>query len=153
MNSYAGPKLNRDQLVFIAETILVGAFELVEQGGPIDTTLENRYEKVESGPLTSLSGYEQGAVEGAGMALSIFYAKVTDDGVGAGDALDVSGFLDACEHFMACAWEDEGSAACNRYDQFAKNGVRISEVYGDYYPNIRQLAERFVDKMFADYLA
>ena len=149
---YQGKAMTHGQIEYVVWCILTAAMDMIEDGAPAGSiTLKERAEWLASRPVTDLSSYERGALEGAGMALSIFYAQYVGDGMGAGDALAVAGdFGDACEKFMFECWKDGGEAVRKLVELKHGGSYQIEEVYPAY-PDVDKCAKAFADAMTNDY--
>lgn len=146
-------KFTREQIVFVAETILVGALDMIESGLPTSIDWQDRIEqlnKIDRDPL-SLGPYDRGALEAAGEALSIFYAQVTGDGMGCYDALHCAGEFDKqIEAMVRNAWLDEGKRVKTAIEK-RKRQYRLEDVIPNF-PDCRKHAETFAD-IFDEYLS
>lgn len=145
---------DREQLVFMVDTILIGALDRIESGLPTSSvSYKERKEQLHPSPPASMSWYERGALEAAGMSLGVLYAQLTDDGLGIGDALHCADkFDEACENLVHDTWIDEGKAVIDAEKARLGTQYTVEEVYANY-PDTRKHAESFVDKVFSDYLA
>lgn len=146
----------RKQLVFAVEAILVSALDRVESGMPTSgITWQDRLDyanKIDSDPKT-LSAYDRGALECAGMFLGVLYAQLTGDGLGIYDALHCADrFDEAVREWVEKTWADEGKAVEARITQRGQGGWQVGDVY-DNYPDCRKHAEAFVNEVFAEYIA
>lgn len=130
--NYRGAKFGREQLVYVTETILIGILNQVECSFPAyDVTHEDRCKQTNDNP-TDLSWYEEGALATGGMTLAIFYANLTGDGLGVGDALVCADcFEKAVREYVALAWKGKGKNKPKR-------------------PNTRKHAEAFVTSTFEE---
>ena len=154
-NMYRGTvKFTREQLVFMAECVLVGALDMIESCLPTSINWNDRKELlnlINKEPF-ALGPYERGALETAGEALSILYAQLTDDGMGCYDALVVAGNFDQqVEAMVRNAWANEGNdvKAAIRLKQ---GSHRLEDVIPNY-PDCRKHAEAFVAGAFEEYIA
>jgi hypothetical protein len=151
-------RFDRDQIIFVAELILVAALDRIESCMPTaGITWEERLKGVNGyhSDAAKITAYEAGALETAGMALAVFYAQLTDDGLGIGDALGVAGnFYEACHNWVETVWENEGKTVHNKIKQLQKDnplsGWNISEAYTNY-PDCRKHAETFADFLVENY--
>jgi hypothetical protein len=146
-------KFAREQIVFVAETVLVGALDMIESGLPTSIDWQDRTEqlnKIDRDPL-SLGPYDCGALEAAGEALSIFYAQLTGDGLGCYDALHCAGeFHKQVEAMVRNAWFNEGKEVKAAIEN--RNGLyRLEDVIPNY-PDCRKHAEKFAE-IFDEYLS
>lgn len=159
MNSlYKGnTRFDREQLIFVAETALIGALDRIESCLPNTSSWEWR--KTHSRPRL-LIPYERAALEAAGMSLSVLYAQLTDDGLGIYDALQCADqFEKKCEKLVSEAWKYHGRAITNRLHDMPKNVPfnLITDVYDQVlgpgiFPDTGTCAQVFVDHCFDDYL-
>lgn len=148
MSMYKGQrKFDKEQLIFVVECILIGALD----------RLENLADDFDDERSSSLELYEKGALEGAGMALGVFYAQLTDDGLGIYDAL-------VCADDFHLKLENLVKQVKLNIPKFK---IRRKELKGrsyqlvqDYfevvipgvYPDTRKHAECFVENCFEEYL-
>lgn len=138
-------RMDRDQVVFAAECILCGALDLIAEGLPTGMKWAEREEVAVRGIPGRLSWYELGSVESAGMALSILFAQLCDDGMGAGDALMVAGdFRKAVEELFLVAWADQGEAVRARVRERAGSAYLFAGVFENY-PDVHAHAVKFAD--------
>ena len=139
-NLYQGKRrFTQEQVTFMAECLLLGALDMIECGLPTSITWEERNTGKHPKALT---GYEQGALESVGEALSILFAQLTRDGMGCYDALVCAGnFDDAVETMMREAWKDQGKS----YNEDPENYVI------PHYPDCRKHAEDFVATMIGQF--
>jgi hypothetical protein len=149
---YQGKAMTQGQIEYVVWCMLTAALDMIEDGAPAGSiTLKERTRWLASRPVTDLSSYERGALEGAGMALSIFYAQYVGDGMGAGDALAAAGdFGDACEKFMFECWKDGGEAVRKAIASKGTGGYQIKDVLPAY-PDVDKCAKAFADAMTHDY--
>jgi len=128
---YQGKRpFTREQLVFVVEATLAAAMDMIESWLPsAGTSLEDR-------KALGLASYERGALETAGMSLSIFCAQLTGDGLGAADALMCCRVDDVPFHEMVQEWVRKSVASG---ENTAPNGVA---------PEARPWAEAFVNECF-----
>ena len=74
---YQGKAMTHGQIEYVVWCMLTAALDMIEDGAPAGSiTLKERTKWLDPRPVTDLSSYERGALEGAGMALSIFYCAV-----------------------------------------------------------------------------
>jgi hypothetical protein len=119
----------------------------------------------------TLTSHDEGCLATAGMNLACIYAQLTDngihlkvtadftaqdieksgDGLGVGDALEVSGFEKAVREWVELACRDKGDTVKARIAQLGTGGWQIHQAYMNY-PNCEELATKFVDAMFDDYI-
>ena len=147
---------SRAQLLFAVEAILVAARDRVESGLPTSgVTWQDRLgyaNAVDADPKT-LTAYDRGALECAGMFLGVLYAQLTGDGLGISDALVCADHFDeAVQKWVATACGDEGEAVTARMKGMPRGGWQFQDVY-EHDPDCRRHAEAFVNQVFADYLA
>ena len=136
-------EFDRDQLQFVTECVLAGALDMVVEGLPPGMSWEQRVLVVAQ--PHRLSWYESGCLDTAGMALSILFAQLCDDGMGAGDALLLAGdFRGAVEDLFRGAWVDEGEAVLARIRERAGEVYLFKDLFENY-PDVRVHAEKFVD--------
>lgn len=146
-------KFDREQLIFVVEAILIGALDRVGASLPDSVSFAERG-RLSHGTPRSLTGYEQGGLEAAGMSLGVLYAQLTGDGLGIGDALHTAGKFDAAlGRLVEGAWEDDGAPLMARQESAKGQSYTIDWLYGSLWPNTRRHAEQFVDAVFKDYLA
>jgi hypothetical protein len=129
-------KFDRDQLVFVVRTIMIGAIDRAESCVPPTSPLSDWSGQGKTFDET-FGSYIRGAMESTGMSLAVLYAQLTGDGLGIGDALAVVNFDEFINEFVASAILGEG---------------RTLSPGDTCHPDVRPYAEKFVDKMFADYL-
>jgi hypothetical protein len=125
-------KFDREQLIFVIEATLCGALDRIESSLP-DTIPLAEYNEHEDG----IKSWVMAAKETAGMTLAILWAQLNNDGLGAGDALEVVGFEKVVADFVAERTDPDWPGS--------KEGDKS-------HPDCRPLAEIFVDKMFDQYL-
>ncbi len=143
MSFYKGKKkFDREQLVFMVEAILIGALDRL--GLPDDgIELEDR------GGSSDFTEYEVGGFACAGMALGVLCHQLTDDGLGIDDALACAGdFWNKCENLVQYTWGD----GLDSIREKAKELGNPESLYGNWYPDTRWHAEKFVDSVFKKYL-
>lgn len=153
-SNYRGKtRFDREQLIFMVETILIGALDRIESSLPTSgAKFKDRQTQLHPSPPTDLSWYERGALEAAGMSLAVLYAQLTNDGLGIGDALYCAGsFNEACEKLVFNTWIDEGKAVIKAEKARRNTVYTIDKVYPNY-PDTRKHAEAFVNKVFNNYL-
>jgi len=143
-------RFDREQLVFIVETILAVALDRVECDLPSEMALVERKDG------STLSDYERGGVDAAVSSLGLLYTRITGDHPGVVDALRLAGRFDkACERLVEAARGD-GAARSKEYEErlrAASGGpLQLADVYGTLWPDTHKHAERFVDGCFQDYL-
>jgi len=152
---YQGKRFDREQLVFFAEAVLCSALDRIESGMPtsgIDWKERLHYENCIDQNAKTLTSWDRGALETAGMALAVFYAQLTGDGLAICDALACAdSFDDAVEQWVETTWADEGEAVRKRIDDLCSSQHwPISNAYVNY-PDCRRHAEAFVDRVFTEY--
>ena len=135
MSMYRGSEVfEREQLIFVCEAALAAAFNRIESALP-DTIPLEEYEAQKD----SIKSWIMAAKETAGMFLAILWAQLNDDGLGAGDALQVCGMDEAVEVFVKERTDPNWPGMTSEGDLV--------------HPDCRPLAKRFVEKMFdEDYL-
>jgi hypothetical protein len=136
-------RFTRKQLIFVVETMLDAALDTVACTLP-DNFLNNE-------PQPPMPVFEHQL----GMALSIFYAQVTGDGMGSGDALVVAdNFDDQLARLYEQAWLDGGKKIRQRIKNKHDKGhaYTMDWLYGENYPSTHKVAKKFVKKAFAEYL-
>lgn len=132
MSMYRGTRsFDREQLVFVVDTILTAAVDRIEACLP-PTVPKDDYEKHKE----DIHHWKNSAEEVAGMGLAILYAQLTDDGIGAGDVLDILSFREFIDDLVL---------------ERTANGAQVTPD-GFCMPDCRQMAERFVDDLFQEYL-
>ena len=143
-------KFDREQLIFVVESILTGAVDMVEGMLPTSISWEE-LQLVEHEETADLSEYQRGAIASAGMSLSIFAAQLLNDGIGSSDALVAAGdFGTRMENFVRASWQDEGQPVFDKINK-SNGNYNVKDVLPGY-PDCRVLAEEFVGKIFSDYL-
>ena len=154
METQVKDKFTREQLIFIVEAALVAAVDRIESGMPTSgLTWEERLEYVNGVDrhAGSLTAYDRGALESAGMTIAILYAQCTDDGIGIGDALATAGkFCKAVKEWVEKTWEDEGKHVHEQIKRLGNGGWQIKDAYTNY-PDCRKHAEIYVDTLFGQY--
>ena len=159
---YQGKPLTRKALEYMVWCILTSVVDQLESGAPTSIDAKERcrlldlnQNAIDTGNLVGLSWYERGALECAGMTLSIFYAQYVGDGMGACDALGVAAhFDDACETFMRDCWEDGGTTVKDNIAAKSNadgGGYNIKDVLPPSYPDVDKHVKAFVDVLIADY--
>ena len=86
------------------------------------------------------------------MVLSIFFAQLCDDGMGAGDALMVAGdFRKAVENLFAESWKDQGKAVFAALK--TKKSSTLQEILPAW-PDCHRHAEQFAEfvEQFAEHV-
>lgn len=159
-STYRGKaKFDREQLIFVVQSILGGTLDRIDSGLPNNCDWDERV-RVAGDRAEALTSYDRGALESAGMALGIFYAQLTDDGLGIYDALQCADkFDDKCEELTKRCWADKGLSIRQRMERLRGRGSYhvIDDLYNDVfpglYPNTRRCAEVFVDNVFKEYLS
>jgi hypothetical protein len=105
---YQGKRpFTREQLVFVIESGLAAAMDLIESDLPsAGVTLEERRHLVNQADWNpeNLDPYACGCLETAGMFLAIVYAQLTGDGLSPYDALECSKIADVPFHRMVEEW-------------------------------------------------
>lgn len=126
-------KFDREQLIFVIEAALCGAFDRIESCLP-DTITLAEFNKHKDG----INSWVMAAKETAGMTIAVLWAQLNDDGLGIGDALGVMGFEKEVDDFIA-ERTDPKWAGLKKDDKS--------------HPDCRLFAEKFVDEMFDGYLS
>lgn len=125
-------KFDREQLVFMAEVILGSALDRIESVMPDNITFKE-YELHEDEINTAIDL----VTATAGMGLAVLFAQLNDEGLGVADALSVINFHKIVADFVE--------------ERIDPNWPGLKP--GDrYLPDCRPYAEKFVDKMFKEYL-
>lgn len=133
MSMYKGTRsFDREQLVFMVDVILTAAVDRAESCLPPCVPIDDYYDYGEEMESWIIAG-----VETAGMSLAILYAQLTDDGMGAGDALDIIHFREAVNALI---------------DERVNDGPQVTPD-GKCIPPCRETAEKFVDEVFSEYLS
>lgn len=144
--------LTRDQAVSIVEFMLCAALDTIDTGLPTDLGLPERLVLTRPSSATDLTAYETGAIETAGMAVSILYAQLTGDGMEASDALH--GCLDfegQIRCLMARAWADPAYILEWQTKLGAGGrGFTREELYEGYWPDCAASARHFVDRYLSE---
>jgi hypothetical protein len=137
------PKLTREQKVWFVELILLSALDRIESGLP-DSIDFKTYQRVQK------SNYDNGALETAGMALGVFYAQLTDDGLGITDALACADrFDDAVDKFMENCWANKGKDFKDHQATLTTPYHAPTALYAKFgWPDPHKHAEAFVAKVF-----
>jgi hypothetical protein len=144
-------KFAREQIVFVVEAALCAALDMIEGALPdsISWDERRRYEGVTAEVAAALNNYERGVLEGAGMFISIFFAQLTLEGMGAGDALAVAGrFDEAVENLFVEAWKDEGRVVKAKLEK--GKSYRRQDLYPNW-PDCHRHAELFADELMQAY--
>ena len=162
---------SRDQLILVSKLAMIAAVDRIESGMPTSCDWESRLTIAgsEKSAMT-LTSHDEGCLATTGMNLACLYAQLTDDGTGIGDALQVSGFEKAVREWVELACRDKGDTVKARISQLGgrrtayRNRVRsavkaasnsggwqIHEAYMNY-PNCEELAVKYVDAMFNEYI-
>ena len=150
-------KMGRKQLVFAVECILQGALDMIEGGLPDAITWKERKEDIGAGNLRAtggLTGYELGAIEAAGEAISILGAQLADVSISCYDALNMAGkFHMAVEKLFEKSWKDKGKAVHKWLKRLgAGDGVfQLSELY-PWMPDCHKHAVTFVQAIRSETL-
>lgn len=132
MSMYKGTKkFDREQLIFMADVILSSSIDRIESCLP-DCIPLKVYEENREG----IDKWITACIETAGMSLAILYAQLTDDGLGAGDAIDIIGFSEFVDKFVAERTDPN-------WDGLTPGGFAS--------PDCRSLAKRFIDEVFTNY--
>ena len=123
-------KFNREQLVLMVDLALSSAMDQIDSCLP-PTISPGEYRARQS----ELDNYIQGCINTAGMMIACIYAQtagqIDGDGIGVADACAVIDFEKFCHDFQA-----------------KRLGGDCETI-----PEMRDLALKFVDKLFGDYLA
>lgn len=150
---FTGTPFKRDQLVLVAKLAMIAALDCIESGTP--TGGINWAERVRiagnEAEAHTLTSHDEGCLATAGMNLACLYAYLTDDGLGAGDALAVTGFDKAVREWIELTWKDNGDAVRAKMKELGSGGWEIKQAYTNY-PDCDVHAEQFVDKVFAEYI-
>jgi hypothetical protein len=137
-------RMDRDQVAYVAECVLTGALNMVDGGLPTGISWDQRVVRVGLN-AGRLSWYELGCLDTAGMGLSILFAQLCDDGMGAGDALMVAGdFQKAVEELFLVAWADMGVGVLDRVRERKGSSYSFGEVFLNY-PDVHEHAAKFAD--------
>jgi hypothetical protein len=140
-------KFNKSQVVFFIKYTLIGVLDRIESGLPTSCDWKDRKEYGRADDPLSLSEYERGALESAGMAIACFYANIADDGMGIYDALaSCSNFDTMIETLVRESWKDEGKSIK------VVSGQTIDSAYGDLWPNVDQIASTFVEEYLLSFV-
>lgn len=136
-------KFDRNQLVFVAETILCSALESLWGLLPHELAYLNLPRKMRKG-----LGYPQEHALGVcGHALAVFCAQLTGEGLGGGDALTLAGkFDEELEKFFVEIWKDKGKKYKLKRQKLGES-FQIKELYEDW-PDTRKHAQIFVNSVF-----
>jgi hypothetical protein len=130
---------DKAHVVFVVKCILQGALDMIDACLPgLGDNKANEW-----------GGYEKGALESAGEALSIFFAQVSGEGVGCYDALKIAGdFAGAVGQMMESSWADGGVAvtAAMEVESARIGNFRIHEVIPGS-PNVEVHAKAFADEL------
>jgi len=121
-------KFSREQLIFVCETFIVAALDRIEASLPTNIT-RKEYKENE----VAIISWQNAAIETASTGLAIFYAQLTDDGIGVGDAMDLSKIQVIAKKMIK-----------ERTSRKFK-GIKIGE---QFIPNCREFAENFVHQMW-----
>ena len=140
-------KFTRKQMVFVVEAAFCAVLDSLDSGLPDSISWDERCKvggfcipTTTPGSVVSLSSYERGVLESCGMFISIFFAQLTGEGMGASDSLRAAGNFDAAvEDLFIKAWADKGVAV----QKIAKEATR-KEMY-PCWPDCHLHAELFVD--------
>lgn len=143
---------SRDQLILVSKLAMIAAVDRIESGMPTSCDWESRLTIAgsEKSAMT-LTSHDEGCLATAGMNLACLYAQLTDDGTGIGDALQVSGFEKSVREWVELACRDKGDTVKARIEQLGSGGWQIHEAYTNY-PNCEELATKYVDAMFGEYI-
>jgi len=123
-------KYTQEQLIQICDIIILGGIENIRFAFPEQNNCHIAQAKDRLLQVISDS------INVIGWNLSILYARITEDGMGIGDALDVSGIDDAIE-----AWANKFVYEGYDFDFFHSTA-----------PNSLPFAKHFVKVAFTDYL-
>jgi len=135
-------KFSKEQIILVAEAIHSAALDRLEKSLPTSMTWKERLDYCSTGagdPL-SLTAFDRGAVQVAGMALAMLHLLTTHDSLGIHDALICAcRFEEAIERLVREAWADGGESVRTRWARFGN----LADTYGDLWPDPRRHAEEF----------
>lgn len=143
-------RFDRAQIEYVAWCILAGVVDLVEGGLPTSIDYKERAKRLGEDRYIDLSGYERGALEAAGWSLSIFFAQLTGEGMGVGDALAVAdSFHEAIERLVAKAWQNQGEdvKAAIRLRDGSYNLADVLPQWPDCHKHARHFADAVLQAM------
>lgn len=144
MESYRGQQFSKEQMLFVIETVLVSTLDCIENALSAVIDYPNiSHDTVHDAMVVSL--------ETAGMTLAVFYAKITDDGLGIYDALGCAGkFNEACQKFVEVVCENR--KLLNEKHREYKGTVK--DFYNGFkpgcYPDCKKHAKAFIKQAFGD---
>jgi len=130
---YSERVFDKQQLIFMVDTVLGSAMDQIASCLPPDSDMFQH----ESSQSDFGNGYVQGCQNTAGHALSVLFAQITGDGMGATDAIAIIKFDEFVDDFQIAA---------------LANGGRVLNPGTRYFPNTRPLAIKFVNEVFDEYL-
>jgi len=110
-------RFSKEQLIFIVEVMITSAIDAVDSSRPENIDM----------PKSVSNTMFSGILEKLGFDLSIFYAKITNDGIGCSDVLEMTRMEDILE-------------------KFADTPKSIKNV------DTNSIATSFVEELFKDYL-
>lgn len=112
------PKFTRAQLLFVVDVMITSAIDAIDASLPFKEAISKEI----------FYGMVNGIKEKLGFDLSIFYAKITEDGLGCCDVMEMTKMEDVL-------WD------------VTKRRIESTEI------NTTKIATKFVDELFKDYLS
>jgi hypothetical protein len=129
--------LNKEQLIFVVEFAMVSGMDRIESCLPDTITLAGYQQRKHE-----ITAYIHGCVGTVGTNLACLWAqtvgKVVGDGMGIGDALEITGFEKFAEQFVKERTSPDWPGL--------KEGEPV-------FPDPRPLAEKFVEEHWGDYFS
>lgn len=122
-------KFTREQLVFVVEAALAGAFDKVDGAMPQTESDKEHWDKTFA--KSERENFQFGAMQTIGIFVPILWAQLdTTDGMGTNDFYGWPEVEAAYDKFLLDKWADPGI----------------------FHPDCRELAEKIVDENFGEYL-
>ncbi len=143
-------KFSKEQLTFMVQAILQGALDRVETGSPIWIDWEDRLDQANryDNKPKELTAFERGAVEAAGMSLSLIAGQLASQPLCIQDALSMAGKFDKkVAAFVRACWDDKGAGVRQRIKSMAGRRQDAEKVLPEY-PDCQKAAQKFVAKVF-----
>lgn len=123
-------RFTREQLVFVVEAALAGAFDKVD-GAMLQSEVDKKYwDEMSQEEHEKRQNYQLGAVNQVGIFIPILWAQLNNDGMGTNDFYGWPEFEDMVAQFIEDKMENPRLV----------------------HPDCRALAEKIVDENFDEYL-
>ena len=143
-------KFSKEQLTFVVQAVLQSALDRIESGSPIWIDWDDRLAQANGYDRKpkELTAFERGALESAGMTLSILSGQLASQPLGIQDALTLAGKFDKkVAAFVRACWEDKGAVVRQRIKSMVGRRYEADKVLPEY-PDCQKAAQKFVAKVF-----